>query len=139
MNDPEATISQTIVFFDGDCLVCNRATRWLLRVDDDERLAFAPLQGETARALLPAHLRQIDDLDTMVVRSRDGKLREKSDAVVEILRQLGWPYAFASILAIAPRPWRDAAYGWIARNRKRLLSKDACPLPDPADRQRFLP
>ena len=35
---------ELIVFFDGDCLLCEGAVKWLNRMDDNDRLKFAPLQ-----------------------------------------------------------------------------------------------
>ena len=40
---------ELIVFFDGDCLLCEGVVKWLNRMDDNDRLKFAPLQGETAK------------------------------------------------------------------------------------------
>jgi predicted DCC family thiol-disulfide oxidoreductase YuxK len=49
-----------------------------------------------------------------------------------------WPLAFAAILI--PRHVRDAVYRWIASNRYRWFGKqDACPIPPPGLRERFLP
>ncbi len=137
---PNVPTARSIVFFDGDCIFCNRSVRTLLSLDDDETLAFAPLQGETAAALLPPELRNAEQLSTMALRRPDGRVFVRSAAVVEIMRQIGAPYSWAALLARAvPGRWRDAAYDLVARNRHRLIRSGACALPDPRDRDRMLP
>ncbi len=132
--------SPAIVFFDGDCLFCNRSVQTLVALDDDESLSFAPLQGETAARLLPSELRQPDALGTMVFRDPAGRIATRSAAVLNILRHIGAPWSALGLLALAiPRSCRDALYDAIARNRHRLLRQQACSLPDPRDRPRFLP
>ena len=65
------TQPQHLVFFDGECGLCDRTVQWLLNNDDNELLYFAPLQGEQAQRVLP----QFDlpaDLDSIVyVRHSD--------------------------------------------------------------------
>jgi predicted DCC family thiol-disulfide oxidoreductase YuxK len=43
-----------IIFFDGVCAMCNTFVAIVLKADPEERFLFAPLQGDTARELLPA-------------------------------------------------------------------------------------
>ena len=53
MNDIQ--IIQTtrhIVFYDGECGLCQRSVQWLLNRDKKKILFYAPLQGETAKELL---------------------------------------------------------------------------------------
>jgi predicted DCC family thiol-disulfide oxidoreductase YuxK len=68
-----------------------------------------------------------------------GRTYERSDAALHIALGLRapWPLAFAAILI--PRAVRDAVYTWIARNRYRWFGRtDACALPPPGLRERFL-
>src|SRR4051812_37486572 len=44
-----------VLFFDGECGLCNRVVRLLLRLDTRGRLRFAPLQGPVAQDYLRAH------------------------------------------------------------------------------------
>lgn len=126
-----------IVFFDGECGFCNANVAFAMpRADDAVR--FAPLQGETAAALLSESQR---DLSTMVYRDAQGRVSLRSTAALNLGARFGglWP-VLAAAGRLVPRPLRDGVYRLIARNRHRLPgSKDSCRLPTPEESARFLP
>lgn len=128
-----------IVFFDGDCALCSRGIRVLAVWDRHDRLRFSPLQGELSRSHGLDH-HAGEEAGTMVVlRGRDGAVFLKSDAVLEIARALGPPWSWFAGFRRLPLAWRDALYGWIARNRYRWFGrKDACALPGEAVRRRLV-
>jgi predicted DCC family thiol-disulfide oxidoreductase YuxK len=132
-----------IVLFDGVCVVCNRSVDWLLRRDTSGLLSFAPLQGETAarvRAVWPEVVP--DGLDTVVYVDRSGSPPHvwlRSRAVREILETLGGGPGLA-LLRILPAPVADLGYRIFARLRYTLFGRrDACRVPTPEERLRFLP
>src|SRR5690606_39065400 len=138
MTNPETPIpanpgDRAIVFADADCAFCNRSVQQLPRLDDDEPLRFAPLQGDTARALLPEAGVSEATMSTMAIWTPDGALRYKSDAVIEILRQIGGVCALGVAGRALPRGWRDGLYDWVARRRRRLVRKAYCAMPEPGD------
>ena len=93
-----------------------RAAR-LAAADRRGPLRFAPLQGETARRLLPPAL--IAALASAVLRDERG-LWLRSEAVLRTLACLPWPWRALAALRVVPRPLRDAAYDWVAARRRRL-------------------
>jgi len=126
------------VFFDGVCGLCNFSVDFLISRDPDGRLAFAPLQGETARQLLTDADRQ--QLHSLVLWTQPRAYR-KSAAVVRILWQLGGLWSvLGTLLWLVPLPIRNLGYDVVARNRYRLFGKkETCRMPTPAERTRLLP
>jgi predicted DCC family thiol-disulfide oxidoreductase YuxK len=126
-----------ILFFDGTCGLCDRAVTYIFDRDRAHALVYAPLQGETAKARLPAA--KIQNLDSMVLLV-DGEMLERSTAVFAALALTGGPWKVVSALALAvPRGVRDAAYDLVAKYRYRLFGRtEACRLPSPAERAFFL-
>ncbi len=125
------------MLFDGVCNLCNGVVRFVHANDPAGRFRFVPLQSARAAELLaptggiPA--------EASVVLLDYGRRFERSDAALHLALGLRapWPLAFAAILV--PRGARDAVYRWIARNRYRWFGRrDACPLPPPGLRERFL-
>jgi predicted DCC family thiol-disulfide oxidoreductase YuxK len=130
--------ARPIVFYDGECGLCDCLVQWVLAHDRRGRFAFAPLQGETfARYRDQAGA---PDLSTMVLADETG-VHLRSEAALRVLRGLGGGWGvLGQFAAWTPRPLRDAAYNLVARRRKRLFGGvESCRLPGPAERARFLP
>ncbi|MDQ8202329.1 DCC1-like thiol-disulfide oxidoreductase family protein [Pelagicoccus sp. SDUM812003] len=125
-----------IVFFDGVCGVCNKSVDLLLKLDEREQLRFAPIQGEAAKRYLSDECRE--NLDT--ISFFDGKtLTFRTTALLKIARTLGGIWWVFYPLIIIPVEWRDLAYDWFARRRYRYFGKkEACRIPTPEERSRFL-
>lgn len=132
----ESSGAGPIIVFDGECVLCSANAQFVLRHDRRRRFRLAAMQGAVGAAIYRRHGIDPGDPDTMVVAIGDTVLRD-SDAVIAIYAGLGWPWRVFAIAAIVPRPWRDALYRLVARNRYRLFGRrTTCWLPAPeyADR-----
>ncbi len=133
-----------IVLYDGVCALCNGLVRFVLARDRAGVLRFASLQGDVARAALARHGRNPEALDTLVVvldaELPAERLLDRSTAALFVLRQLpGIWTVVGRMMNAVPASLRDVVYRFIARTRYRTFGKyDACPLPPPAVRDRFL-
>lgn len=131
-----------LVFYDGTCGLCHGVVRFLLRRDrDGSRFRYAPLQGETWVARVPAERRR-ELPDSVVVRTAEGDLLVESRGVIHLLRRLGGGWkVMAGLLWIVPRPLRDLGYRLIAAVRYRLFQRpqELCPILPEELRARFLP
>ena len=127
-----------ILFFDGVCGLCNWSVDFVLKRDLRGVFQFAPLQGETAQALLTRQ--DVNQLDSVVLWIGGLKYR-KSAAVVRVLWQLGYGWLVLGVVIwLIPLPLRNLGYSIVARNRYQLFGKkETCRLPTPAERNRFLP
>jgi predicted DCC family thiol-disulfide oxidoreductase YuxK len=127
-----------VIYYDGLCGLCDRFVGFVLPRDRRQRYHVAPLQGQTARSRLP----DLDDPaeSTTVIFDDEGTLRVRSDAAIAILTGLGGVWRGAGLFRLVPRPLRDAVYDWVARRRRRWFGRrDACRIPSPEERERFLP
>lgn len=127
-----------LVLFDGVCNLCNSSVNFIIDRDPAGYFKFAALQDEAVAPLLARFDLSSDYLDSIVL-VEEGRCYRESTAALRIARRLrgGWPIFYAFI--VVPRPVRDVVYGWIARNRYRWFGKrDACRLPTPELRERFL-
>jgi predicted DCC family thiol-disulfide oxidoreductase YuxK len=127
-----------VVLFDGVCNLCNGAVRFVVRHDRRGRFRFASLQSEAGQALLRRHGLDPADLFSVVLVD-GGRVTTRSDAALDVARGLGGAWRAAGLLRAVPRPVRDRVYDWVARNRYRWFGRrDACMLPSPELRARFL-
>jgi predicted DCC family thiol-disulfide oxidoreductase YuxK len=127
-----------VIFFDGVCGLCNRWVDFVLARDRQGVFRFAPLQGETARDWLRIEPGQ--PLNSVVLVDHHGVYR-KSDAIWRMLIRLGGIWIVPGwLLRLTPRPLRQWGYDLVARRRYRWFGKkEACRLPRPQERARFLP
>ncbi|MGA8870567.1 MAG: DCC1-like thiol-disulfide oxidoreductase family protein [Candidatus Acidiferrales bacterium] len=131
-----------MLFYDGHCGLCHGAVKFVVKRDrGGQAFRFAPLQGPTFEARVPAE-RRAGLPDSIIVLTNEGALLARSDAFLHILRGLGGGWkVLAGVLSVVPRGLRDAAYDFIARIRYRIFGKrdDLCPIVPPDLRARFDP
>ena len=132
------------IFYDGTCGLCHSGVLFVLRHDRAAEASFryAPLQGETFRALGEPAIGAQHPPETLVVQTSNGGLLDRSDGVIYILRRLGGSWGgVAAALALCPRPLRDGVYDLVARWRSRLARRPAalCPVVPASLEGRFDP
>ncbi|HEY5945859.1 MAG TPA: DCC1-like thiol-disulfide oxidoreductase family protein [Kofleriaceae bacterium] len=128
-----------IVLYDGTCGLCHKSVKWILKHEHDHELRFAPLQGETAAALRTEHP-EIPALVDTVVLVEGGRARLRSKAVLYLARHLRAPWRWLYRVRWLPGFILDLGYRVVAKIRYRIWGRaDACELPSPEQRARFLP
>ena len=127
-----------IVLYDGECGLCNRSVKFLIKRDGGQ-LYYAPLQGETAAALRDAHPEIPKTLESVVL-VEDGKVRLRSKAFLYGAKYLTRPWRWAYWLRWLPAFLLDIGYRFIAAIRYRVWGKfDTCQLPTTDQRAKLLP
>ncbi len=127
-----------VILFDGVCKLCNAWSRFIIKNDNQHIFKLSSVQSKEGQAILQHFSMPIDYFDTMLYVDGMEKY-EKSDAFLEIMKQLNAPWRFFLILGIVPRPLRNWLYDRIALNRYKLFGKyDQCLLPAPDHESRFL-
>ncbi len=146
MNVISSPASGPVLLYDGDCGLCNRVVRLLLRLDRAERLRFARLRGEAGQAYLRAHGLPAADFDSLVFvpdwsRREQREFLLRTDGVIAALRVCGGVATeLAAVLEVVPVRWRDAGYRLVARWRYRIFGQwRPRPLARPEWAERFLP
>jgi predicted DCC family thiol-disulfide oxidoreductase YuxK len=128
-----------IVLYDGTCGLCHKSVKWILKHERDHEIQFAPLQGPTAAELRTKHPEIPENVDTVVLVEND-KARLRSKAFMYISRHLRAPWRWGYGFRWLPAFLLDLGYRFIAAIRYRIWGRaDACELPSPEHRVRFLP
>lgn len=126
------------VHYDGECGLCHRFVRFVLAEDTRGVFRFAPLQGDSFRALA---LSDADLPDSVVIES-ESRVLLRSNAALHVLDRLGGVWRALAIVARAV-PWRlrDVVYDAVARVRRALFRTPAstCPTMPPDLAARFDP
>lgn len=127
-----------IVFFDGVCNLCNHSVQFIIRHDPNQYFKFASLQSDFAKTKLSPYHIDTTSLHSIIYLDGD-KVYQNSDAVLYIAKHLNKGYKIFYIFRFIPRFIRDSIYKFIAKNRYKWMGKkEACMIPSPALKERFL-
>jgi predicted DCC family thiol-disulfide oxidoreductase YuxK len=127
-----------VILFDGVCNFCNYWVNFAIKRDRKRKLRFTPLQGQTAKSLLPEYKINPGSLSTVILVD-NGKVYTQSSAAIRVCKYLdgGWKLFYG--LIIIPKFIRDFFYNIIARNRYKWFGKkESCMIPTAEVRERFL-
>jgi len=120
---PGVGTNDRIILFDGECVMCSAGAQALIRTDRQAVFKLGTTQSAEGKRLLAWHGLSVEAPDTFVL-SEGPRLYGRSTAYVRILWRLGFPYrVLAASLWLVPRPIRDMAYNWVARNRVRHFGR----------------
>ncbi len=108
-----------IVLFDSSCLLCSKTVQILLKIDKKQILTFASLSSKLGTEITS----NIDLKVASVVFSNQGKISVKSNALLNVCWQLGFPYNVLSIFYIIPEFLRNGVYDLIAKHRVSWFGK----------------
>ena len=132
------SIQMSIILFDGVCNLCNSSVNFVIDRDTENRFKFAALQSEPGQELLKKNNFPADKADSVLL-VQEGKVYQKSRAVLEIALKLGKGWQLLYVFIVIPGFLRNFFYDLIARNRYRLFGrKDTCRIPTPELKAKFL-
>lgn len=129
-----------IVFYDGQCGMCQHAVQFILRHDHKSFFYFAALQSQWFFKFYPEmyeKFKSSQNFETMVYFEK-GVFFERSTAALKISRKLQFPFKFLYIFIIVPGFIRDGIYKIIAKNRHKWTTYTECPIPTTEEKNRFL-
>lgn len=127
-----------LIVFDGECVLCSGFFRLMLRIDRDERFAFATAQSPLGQTLYAALDLPLRDFETNLVIV-DGVIHERLDAFAAAMAAVGWPWRALAVLRLIPEPLRSFLYHRLARNRYAIFGRtETCMVPDAHLRARFV-
>lgn len=132
-----------LVFYDGNCGLCDQVVQTLLKVDKQEIFVFAPLQGLTADQFISHLDPEQKNVDSIILvenfRSQQPQVFVMSKAVFRICWLLGGPWILLGWLSFLPAFFFDWAYRLVARYRYHLFPQISCMIPQSDQKERFLP
>ncbi|HCE85722.1 MAG TPA: hypothetical protein DEO99_06165 [Bacteroidetes bacterium] len=124
-------VKESIILYDGHCMLCSSFVQYVLRHDDRMFFRFCPIQSNKANDLLnKAGYTDPVDLTTMLLITPTG-VQTESTASLTILCRLKGLSPLLGLGWLLPAIARDAIYRLVARNRIRVFgARTECFLPD---------
>ena len=126
-----------IILFDGICNLCNNSVAFLIKYDKNNIFQFAALQTKAGEKIIHQY-KLLDDRKSIIL-IKEGIVFYKSDAIIEIAKNLsGWPHLLKYSF-LFPKFLRNGIYDLIAKYRYHLFGKRAaCSIPSEKDRERYI-
>lgn len=129
-------MDKNIIFYDGDCGLCNHVFKVVVRHERSKKLYFASLQSQFTNDFFEENKADLPDMSTFYLYE-NYQLFKKSTAALRLIKYLKWYFFPFYIFYLIPICQRDQLYDWVARNRKKIV-KNYCFVPDEATKKRIL-
>lgn len=127
-----------IIIFDGVCVFCNGVVNFIINRDPESIFAFSPMQSELAQSLIRKHHASKEILNTLML-IKNGRCYLRTDAILEIAKDLSGFWYLFNFFRIIPRSIRDHLYTLFARNRYYLFGRrNSCMVPTENVKKRFI-
>ena len=127
----------SIILCDGECNFCDHSVLFIIKRDKKALFKFASIQSEAGQEIIKNY--HIPSQIDSVILIEKGNYYYQSTAALKICKHLKGAWKLFYILILVPKPLRDFLYKIVARNRYKWFGKkEACILPPPEIRKRFL-
>lgn len=130
--------SYPVLVIDGDCALCNRAVRLIMKYERNPALLFSASNSTYSKDL---YLRfGIEGTENeSVILICDNKFYLRSEAVFRVLALLKPPFSWLRVFGVLPLRTTDFFYGIVAARRKRWFGyAEFCAYDAGVDKKRFL-
>jgi predicted DCC family thiol-disulfide oxidoreductase YuxK len=122
-------IQKSIVVYDGECLLCSSLIQFIRKRDKHKRFLFLSNQSNDFKKIQEKQIIPISLSDSILFLSV-GHTFDKSDACIEIMKNIGGFWKLIVLFKLVPKILRDYMYDFVARNRYRFFGKkNQCVLP----------
>ena len=131
-------VNNKIIFYDGFCVMCSRFIRFIVLLDKRKKFKFSPISSDFASRVLSKKLDK-KQVGKFIVYLSNNKIYKKSDAVIQIMVDIGGLYNIFKLLKIIPSQIRNIFYDIFANNRYKWFGKsDVCHVAPKEIRDQFI-
>jgi predicted DCC family thiol-disulfide oxidoreductase YuxK len=117
MNLPE---NKKIILFDGVCNLCQASVQFVIKHDQKDVFRFVSLQSELGQEIIKYIRIANQNIDSVILYEPGISYYYKSDAALQIAKNLGGIFHFGTIFRLLPTGFRNFLYDCIAKNRYNI-------------------
>jgi predicted DCC family thiol-disulfide oxidoreductase YuxK len=131
--------NKKIVLFDGVCNLCDNAVQYVIKHDKKDIFIFVALQSDLGKEILNYLKVDTSKMDSIILYEPGVAYFYKSDAALEIVKDLNVFLKWSVVFKIIPSSLRNPIYDYVARNRYKWFGKkEACMIPTEEMKAKFL-
>ena len=131
--------NKSIILFDGLCNLCESLVQFVLKHDVKDQFLFVSLQSELGQQILNHIGINSKHIDSIVLYQPGKAYFYKSNAALQIAKQLGGFFHFGTVFKIIQTGLRNMVYDYVAANRYKWYGKkESCMMPTPELESKFL-
>jgi len=128
-----------IILFDGFCNLCDSLVQFVIRHDQQDQFRFVALQSELGQKIISHIGISQKNIDSVVLYIPGKAYYTKSNAAIQIAKNLGGFFHLGTIFRILPTPLRNWVYDYVAVKRYHWYGKkEVCMLPTAELASKFL-
>lgn len=128
-----------IILFDGVCNLCDSAVQMIIKHDTKDVFRFVALQSDLGQKIIQHLGINTQKTDSIILYQPGFAYHYKSEAVLEIAKNLGGIFYFAALFSILPTSVNNYIYEYVAKNRYKWFGKkDACLIQSKEIQAKFL-
>ena len=128
-----------IILFDGVCNLCNSAVQFVIQHDKIDTFRFVALQSDLGQQILKHIGINPLNIDSIILYEPGIAYYYKSQAALEIAKNLGGFFRYGTVFKIIPTGIRNYLYDYIAKHRYKWYGKkESCMVPTAALKLKFL-
>ena len=131
--------NKKIILFDGVCHLCNASVEFVIQHDKKNVFRFVAIQSDLGTTIIKHIGIDSKNIDSIVLYEPGVAYYYKSNAALEIAKDLSGLFHYASLFRIIPTFLRNPIYDYVAKNRYKWYGKqNSCMIPKPEIENRFL-
>ena len=128
-----------IILFDGVCNLCDSSVQFIIKHDKKDVFRFVALQSDLGQEIIKHIGIDTKNMDSIILYEPGIAYYYKSEAVLEIAKELRWNFSFRTIFSIFPTSFSNRIYDYIAKNRYKWYGKkESCMIPTEELKSKFL-
>ncbi|MES2806168.1 MAG: DCC1-like thiol-disulfide oxidoreductase family protein [Bacteroidota bacterium] len=128
-----------IILFDGVCNLCDSAVQMIIKHDAKDVFRFVALQSDLGQKIIKHLGIDTQKTDSIILYQPGFAYYYKSEAVLEIAKDLSGLFYFGTLFSILPTSLNNHIYDYIAKNRYKWYGKkETCLIPTKELQAKFL-
>ena len=126
-----------ILFYDGDCGICNLWIKVIIHLDEKNHLFFASFSSDLANNIFVNKQELISNPSTVVLVTDEHVYTQSTAILQALILNMKWK-KMSFLLLYVPRTIRDILYFIISKLRNNILRNQYCYIPPEHVKKRFI-